>query len=450
MIDRLSKRDEEGVMGAIAESIKLANEGTDPSEAIAKVASAHGYNKHFATRMVEAFNVSKSLKHHKEASGEQKAENFDLADAGRVNDILFPAKVETPTEKSASAWIPLECGITDDKYFMEGEGPVHTKQAKEVYTWDRQDPDILMKRAYGELEHKQLLLKQAELEVRDLAEQATTSLYKIADHFRSTKPCEPFANFEAAALQSYGDAAAPAMNIVWEMSKAGSFGHKRAAGPAKVVPGVSVEPYQLLSNVMEKQQQYMAKNAALQDHRVSVTKDEAEVSLVGRLMAKAGQAIPLIGSYLANRAATNMKGDPAADGSVYDEMMKATEGLADPDMEAERKSIQAKMMLRNLMTSDEVISQQDPQAVVAAFNEIAALAPRAAESPMVMKSLLRRSLEQGSVDPMELTNITNLEKGMRENEQPSPMMQEVYKQVDTPSSADGSKSKPKPKSKIEA
>jgi hypothetical protein len=127
---------------------------------------------------------------------------------------------------------------------------------------------------------------------------------------------------------------------------------------------------------------------------------------------------------LANKSLTRQA--PGGD-ELYDALLSATEAIEDPSMESERKAIRAKMLLKDLMTNDEVLSQQDPATVIKAFNEIAALAPRSAESPLTMRALLRKSVEQGSVDPMEITNITNIEKAIRESDQPSPLMSEVYK-----------------------
>lgn len=425
MIDRLSKRDEEGVVDAIAESIKLANDGMEPSEAIAKSASARGYNRNFATRMVEAFNVSKSMKHHKESEGEKRADTFSLADAKRVHAIMFPEKVDTPAEKSASVWMPVECGIVEDKYYFLDRAPTAEKHA-EVNTWKEQDPNSLMTRAYGEVEHKKLALQQATNEARDLRELALKELIKLSDYYRSIEPREPFDNLESAALQSYGEQIRPAMDLVYMTSKAASFGHVRASGPSKAVPKLSIDPYKLLSSAMGCQQQYLAKQAALQAQRAEVAKFVERVDLAGRLMAKGGQVRPLLSGMLANKALSKQLG---GGDSLYDALLTATESLEDPSLEAERKSIRAKMLLKELMESDEVLSQQSPEDVVNAFNEIASLAPRAAESPMTMRALLRKRIEQGSVDPMDITNIANLENTMRESEQPTPLMREAYKGI---------------------
>ena len=52
--------------------------------------------------------------------------------------------------------------------------------------------------------------------------------------------------------------------------------------------------------------------------------------------------------------------------------------------------------------------------VLGAFNDVSQLAPRASQQPLLMNALLRKHLQQGSIDPFDATNILGAEKGLME------------------------------------
>jgi len=59
---------------ALKSAIININNGANPDEAIAKEAVDHGFGADFASRMVEAYNTSKTLHHYTHAPAEKKAE----------------------------------------------------------------------------------------------------------------------------------------------------------------------------------------------------------------------------------------------------------------------------------------------------------------------------------------------------------------------------------------
>jgi hypothetical protein len=411
-IEQLSKKEENDVIDAITSAIRLSNDGVEPSEAIAKVASDRGYNRHFAQRMVEAFNVSKTLKHHKESSGEGRAAPFSLADSTKVLDIMFPDKVDTPLEKAASTWTPPECSHRETRFFNLSSAPRKSEREAE-HSWESQDPDILMKRAFDELGRRERRVEIARHAMETVKMAAIDAANAFANYFRSLGH-EPFERVEKAALQHYGDQVKPLLDAAWTISSAGKFGEKRAEGPGKIVYQHR-RPYVLLKDAMDKRGAYIEKAAEYKTAAADAGEYSRRLGIRARLMGKWGQAsMPsLLSGALAGQAASQLARRP----SMYEALVRATEELEDPDIEAERKAIQAKLLLRNLMRRDEVLSRADPNEVVAAFNELSNLVPRAIESPMALRALLRKRVEQGQLDPLELTNIMSIEKTMREAEQ---------------------------------
>jgi len=72
------------------------------------------------------------------------------------------------------------------------------------------------------------------------------------------------------------------------------------------------------------------------------------------------------------------------------------------------------------------ISGYEPDEVLSAYNELAQIAPRAAGQPAALQPLLAKRLA-GNVEPFEVQEITNLEKGLRESKEPTPTNTNILK-----------------------
>ena len=86
--------------------------------------------------------------------------------------------------------------------------------------------------------------------------------------------------------------------------------------------------------------------------------------------------------------------------------------LAAPQHENELRKIRAQVMLAEMMSdSENPISGHDPEEVLAAYNDLAQLAPRLAEQPAAMQPLLAKRLA-GNVEPFEVKEIGEMEKSL--------------------------------------
>ena len=138
-IEMISKDQEKQILDGLRVAIKEANAGVDPSKAIAKAASDLGFGKDFTLRMVEAFNVSKTLKHYKEASGESRADTFAIADPIAVLSEMYPQTVETPAQKKTSTYTPTNLQYKEATYFTTHK-PTIVLHGDEQHTYGQ--PDI--------------------------------------------------------------------------------------------------------------------------------------------------------------------------------------------------------------------------------------------------------------------------------------------------------------------
>tara|TARA_B100000745_G_scaffold262227_1_gene186313 strand:+ start:16882 stop:18396 length:1515 start_codon:yes stop_codon:yes gene_type:complete len=84
--------------------------------------------------------------------------------------------------------------------------------------------------------------------------------------------------------------------------------------------------------------------------------------------------------------------------------------LGAPEHENELRKIRAQVMLAEMMSdSENPISGHDPEEVLAAYNDLAQLAPRIAEQPAAVQPLLAKRLA-GNVEPFEVKEIGDIEK----------------------------------------
>lgn len=90
----------------------------------------------------------------------------------------------------------------------------------------------------------------------------------------------------------------------------------------------------------------------------------------------------------------------------------AIPSLEPPRTQMEKRKIRSEAMLANFMANDEVISQYDPEEVVAAYNEISQLMPRASTQPVMLRALLRKRLAQGAAEPFETAQSIQVERNL--------------------------------------
>jgi hypothetical protein len=93
----------------------------------------------------------------------------------------------------------------------------------------------------------------------------------------------------------------------------------------------------------------------------------------------------------------NLSGGPVYRG----ELERALEEVDSPDVRDRVKQVTIRSTLNDLLVNDPVIKGYDPEEVVEFFNELVRLQPAIADQPAVLRGLLRRSLQQGQIEPFE-------------------------------------------------
>ena len=144
-IDKMTKQQEASLIDSVSQAIKFANAGMSPNDALTKVATEAGWNKHFVKRAVEAFNTSKAIKHRKDAKGEEKAAAYEIADPEVILSKLYPETVAAPCDVKSAEWEPTGMEMDETRVFKLEHAPVLDRAEKPAEY--RKDLEMLMKRA---------------------------------------------------------------------------------------------------------------------------------------------------------------------------------------------------------------------------------------------------------------------------------------------------------------
>jgi hypothetical protein len=253
---------------------------------------------------------------------------------------------------------------------------------------------------------------------------ALQQLGKLADYFKLASAI-PIEEFEAVAKAKYGAAAEKLSDYIRIRNKQPEV--KRASvrlPPSSVV--WSSPPYNLLDGTMEAMQTL---KKASQDKPVIVLESRVKAAkLIGPVVSvrktsvsvlpkkprseeeKHADAISNMLTFQAGRAGyENLFKDPDLDkekSQVSDELLE----LADPAHEDQLREVRTQRMLHDLLKNDPVLSGYPRKKVMDAYNDLADFSPRIADKPVMVRSVLRKWLPQGSLDTFETTDLAKAEK----------------------------------------
>lgn len=442
-MEKLSKEDENRIMSALESVVKLTNSGTTPDDAIYKIACENKFSAPVVQRMVEAYNISKTRAHMKQASGPARAETFPIADTVNILEKMYP-----PKEKAASALAPKE--EISDEYSEEFNENFNRRRA-ELKVASIDEHKVVQPYGHDEKSQSRLLWnrktgveKRADI-AREQAESAFWELHslikKAGQYFRNLYHT-PFAEVETRLVSAYGDSAKTATAAIFAFNNLEKAGEKRAEAfkPGKLIVDAKAEPYSSFLKVYEAAEKFNDLNekaaeaycsmlefmnkhgfklsAVENPNGYSVEEPIKEASLLDGIYEEK-QAAPFPGiedvrSGLADAAQTGMQTiglAPKDPSSVKD---KALREVMDPVHETKINAIKTKAVLNDLISNDPILSSYDPHQVLHAYNQLQELSPSTGQQPTILRGLLRRIIQQeGVIEPHEAQQITAIERSLR-------------------------------------
>lgn len=429
-MQKMDETTERRILQALERAVDSVNLGSNPNDAICKEASAENFGPPIVQRMVEAFNTSKTISWIKQANVQKRAEAFELADAGKILERMYPSAPVAPAEatKQASAFADhdelrnynIKCAFAK---LPKAEYKAYQTENRDFSRWAAKSARLT--RELGEYKVEFLRAKEAMLD----------NVKTAAAYFR-TLGHEKFAEVETRVLSEYGKEGKACMDLVHEMS---GLNEKRAseAPKQKYLFDRSRRPYAQVAGAIVQ-----AKNAAhwsvkaakverdIEDHANGFYAFvPAQTTILGEVLADgkpfpvSGQqsnclsdiltkdALDLTSAGLGLMGAVGLGSEP--DSKQYE--AAAMEQLNDPVHEAELSSARVRTMLNDFLSNDEVLSTYPEENVLGAYNQLANLAPTASQQPAIMRSLLRRMVQQGGViEPFESGQLATIENTLRQ------------------------------------
>jgi hypothetical protein len=443
----LSKAREQQLIDAVKTAVDMVdNDGVSPNEALEKVARQEKWGQEMIRFASHAYNTGRQTAQREAGKSiMDKFASFELADPDKIIGKVWPKNVksaaDTAMETTVSddysrppAWLNQQQRAARIKVASADLPALSERKAQPLSA----DPKTAMSRHYA----RHLDLKRAVEEARYKAGAAYDELLggmgMLRQYFKQPlRGRLPFATVEKAAAIYYGPKTKPLLDYVYRTNRLREDRADQVKTASTHAIDHEAQPFNLIRYCCELADTVAEKRAAHAEAQETLTKHandklaqyapgpveplKAPGSLIPEEAAAPKAANWLGGTMLG--AATKGILDPA----LKDDMPSPDEGvksdyleLTDPSHENALRKIRAQAMLGELL-DDEVIGGYDPQQVMQAYNELSQMAPKASLQPMAMRAMLRRQL-QGNVEPFEAKETADLEKTLRQTNQPQNLM----------------------------
>jgi hypothetical protein len=433
----LEAHEEQELLEAVKQAVDLVEaRGLSPTDAVEKIARENDFGPGKIKLVCAAYNTGRqTAQRQANVSILDKLAEFPLADAESVIQNVYHG----PTEREKAAAVAVDPAYSQPPHWLDEQRRIKVASATIQLipaTPLVPDPVEQLHKAAGSAQRA----KQAAEEASRLHSHATDKLYgyigQLTTYFRKDASQRlPFSTVEKAASVYFGaKQVAPLMDLVYGRAKLAAFREKRAEDKDAIQStplNLRAEPFSIISDCIKAAQEVNAtKEAAAKAEANATTVKEAAF----RPFLKAGSPVSEKPSIWSEKAA-GLFGEPAigaATGAILskgigspvdskeDMIQDAWMDLEDPSHQNELRKIKAQAMLTSLMTDpDDPIAGYEPDKVLQAYNEISQMAPRTADQPGALKSLLRRRLA-GHTEPFEAKEVTDIEKGLASTKLPTP------------------------------
>ena len=418
---------------ALSSAVSYFQDGGDPNAACVKAASEAGFNADQADRLVETFNTARVICHYKAAS--DKTGSCSLADKEKVRGQLTPP---AQAEKHAS----FADGVVDYDCYKQAEVDyvVHEVKMAEFEVTDeplsKENADYL---AVKKAEAIRDCVKTATEEARLAYAQADTLAEKVAMALSRNVSIDDVHDKMARIVAAYAldDRYAVGVEKVAAFLPEASDPDLSLLKKYAVMHVVDTSDLDGFVSAIKEASDFAAEGAAMEAYAASMldelkkqgqavddldgkTKDELDMLLLKerirneqqRRMAPApvggsggkggssggsgssGGASPSFIAYLAETARDY------DDNAAQKRMEKATAGV---------NNLRRQLILQDLLVKDKILSQEDPNAVAAAFRSINQISPDTTLNKEVLRSMLRGTVQSVALSPYDAKTLADID-----------------------------------------
>ena len=420
---------------ALTSAVSYFQDGGDPNAAVVKAANEAGFNQDQADRLVETFNTARVICHYKAAS--DKTSPCSLADKQKVH-----AGLSTPggSEKTA------EYDVYDYGCYKQAEVDYvvpEVKMAEFTVTeapLSKEASDWLAIRAAETIRE---CVKSAEEEARAAYAMADELAEKIAAQLSRNVSIDDVHDRVARIVAAYAmdDRYAPGVEKVAEFLPAASDPDVALLRKYASMHVVDVQDLEDVVQAIKEAADFVAEGAALETYAAEMrkqaqeapspyeglpdTKDELESMLLKERILNEKQR-RIGGAALATRAGSGKSGGGSGGGggrgsgtvtSFLAYLADTAKGYHDTGAErriekatAGVNNLRRQLILQDLLVRDKVLSQENPDAVAAAFRSINQISPDTTLNKEVLRSMLRGAVQSVALSPYDAKTLADLDK----------------------------------------
>ena len=394
---RLSKNAEIKITDSLVKVAELVNSGESPTKAIAKTAASAGIPVGHIDLMVRAYNTGRSeSQRHSGGDPMEKLADFEIADASSVIELMYPSSVK-------SAGSILKSIEVSPVYDRRPSHEVNKLKPLSKIAYDykiqapiKKDDSGTFKNISSTIEKMGRDLESIRADASSYKDKMIQGITKLSNYFR-TYGGVPFTVAKANSARLFGKKSDHLMDIVSNSNRslikqAGKLKDKLAA------VDISKAPYSIIKECMDYADVHINKKAAV---------NHVQGLINGVISKSLGEHLPVesTGSVLDNleksaglfeaaqTAFPNLNSDPyESDTADYKKYKLSNRQYA---QSMALKNIRSSAAISDLLANDPIISAHHPEDVTSNFNDIAGVMPDLAETPGVIRPLLRKRLEGG-------------------------------------------------------
>lgn len=380
--------------------------------------------------LVNAYNTGRTTRQREVGQTPfEKAADFELADTAVVLERLYPTEVKTAAQVHRETIVSFEYAVPPTG-MIERHRSQLAKQAaaKTVFpplpaaTYTPQyDEGALAKRAHDRARANVGKIEEARRQVTASYQKAAAQLDDLREYF------------SISGHMSYGDAAREVELRLGDRGK--SVMQKLAEMEPKLTKQAATNAIFMGKNKVADMVDGLL--AQLEEHALlKVAYEEVSQRLTAENEETLRPFAPRPSRYILEEESSEKTGNAftwGMTGAAMKDMMggvakslappedkllnKSVAQLSDPQHEADLRNIRTQAMLADLMNNDPVISGYSGDEVFGGFNEISELSPRSTDQRAIMQSLLRKRLQQGTLDPFEIDQVLGMEGKLKKRDQ---------------------------------
>lgn len=402
----ISPENKERLVQLVNKTANYVNAGMEPTDALVKAASADDYPSDYIMRAAEAYNGAAHLSYFKAAGLEERGNSFALADgAAAIARVLNSADVSNKQAEPADLAYVSEpttyfnpTAVDDSFLFAEQKqatAPSFDSMSKIAATLGKQE---------------RLAIETS----RNCYNQACESLANSISHFRAkTAAMTAYrrTHWAREMLERHGKEALDVISLATGVTGADctklaadkigyfSLGNDELNSLDSIVR--NFHQVQLLNTKLAQAEHdayvHNLERTELLNSACGVKRSKIDLDLTGRLGSLAGEI------------------NPGVDAPTDSIQRGVLDSLVDPDFVDQSTRIDKALNLHKLMKTDPIIGSKGTKDIEQALSEINSIAPTAANSEPLLRSMLRRRLEAGEqIDDFSLNQMLTMEERMRD------------------------------------